>query len=292
MKSKSFVRFASRSAISAVLLITVGISCRREAENKPLLCYVGGTMRPAVEKLAEMYKKETGQSVEIDYAGSGELLIKIEQTHKGDLYICHDPFLAAARKKGIVRKSWTLAELSPVIVVPKGNPKKIGGLQDLTKPGIKLVLTHQMYSTTGHIVDRMISKYGLQGLNSNVVSRTRGGGAAANAVMLGSADAAIVWDAVAYLRHDSLDSIPIESRYQLKRGEDAVTTATFDRIEMDYIRVTLALLTTSRQPDRAGKFAEFMVAKRNRHIWDEFGFSPPDPTRGADDNSTSLKKNS
>lgn len=264
-------------AIAGVLF--AGSSCRRENGDKKLLCYVGGTMRPVVERLAKMYRKETGVEVELDYAGSGELLIKIEQTKRGDLYICHDPFMAAAQLKGLVRRSWVPASVAPVIVVPKGNPKNIQGLRDLTKPGIRVVLTHQQYSTTGHIVERIVTKYGLTNLYANVISRTRGGGAAANAVMLGTADAAIVWDAVAHLRREKLDAVPIEPDLRLKRGVDAVTTATFRRIEMDYIRVGMAVLTTSRQPVAAEKFAEFVASERNRHIWDEFGFSPPDPSR-------------
>jgi molybdate transport system substrate-binding protein len=165
-----------------------------------------------------------------------------------------------------------------VIVVQKGNPKKISGLRDLARPGLRVVLTHQEYSTTGQLVSRMTDKAGID-LGSNVVSRTRGGGAAANAVMLGTADAAVVWDAVAYLRRDKLDSVPLEPDVKLKRGVDAVTTATFKRIEMDYIRVTMASLSVSSQPEAASRFGDFVASEKNADVWKKFGFSAPDRAR-------------
>ena len=270
--------FFSPFILMSVMLIASS-SCRNKNSNPALLCYVGGTMRPVMEELAKNYQDETGQAVEIDYAGSGELLIKIQQTKMGDVYVCHDPFLAAADLKSLVIDGWTLASVSPVIVVPKGNPKHITGFRDLAKPGIRLVLSHKEYSTAGHLVTRMVANTGLNNLTSNIVSRTRGGGGAANAVMLGTADAAIVWNAAAFLRKEKLDIIPIEPGCKLQRGVDAVTTATFKRIDMDYIRVTAATLTTSKQPATAKAFGEYIASDKNRSVWDAYGFSPADHTR-------------
>ena len=44
-----------------------------------MTCHVGGTMRPVMHKLAEVYKAKSGQEVVINSAGSGELLATIEQ---------------------------------------------------------------------------------------------------------------------------------------------------------------------------------------------------------------------
>ena len=55
------------------------IGCKKDTppgSATPLHCYVGGTMRPAMEKLAADYEEQTGQKVVIDAAGSGELLIR------------------------------------------------------------------------------------------------------------------------------------------------------------------------------------------------------------------------
>ena len=58
-----------------VLLVPVSLAmlpgCREWPKTaRPLTCHVGGTMRPVMQKLAEMYEKETGQHIEINSARS------------------------------------------------------------------------------------------------------------------------------------------------------------------------------------------------------------------------------
>ena len=240
----------------------------------PLLCYVGGTMRPAMEELAKLYEQKTGRKVTMDFADSGQLMVKIEQTGIGDLYVAHDPFPAGVLKKGLGRRVWTTAVVDPLIVVAKGNPKGVQGFRDLAKPGLRVILSDDKYSTAGHVVARMAEKAGLTAaLNSNIVSRMRGGSEAVNAVLLGTADAAVVWRAVAVARAGKLDTVPLEQDLLLVKGVDAVTTATYGVIEMDCIHVGIVSLTSSKMPEAAAAFAEFVAAPENRSVWDKHGFA-------------------
>ncbi len=263
-----------------VLLCSCG---RREAPAAgagPLHCYVGGTMRPVMERLAAMYREKTGCEVLVDYAGSGELVIKLEQTGRGDLIVVHDPFAAYLMNRKLGARTWVAASLDPVIVVAKGNPKGIKGFRDLAGGGIRIVQSHQIYSTAGHIVERMAAIQGITGsLNSNIVSRTKGGGDAANAVIMGSSDASIVWNAVAKAREDKLDVVMLEDDVKLREGIDAVTTATYGVIDMDYVRVTITRLACSEQQELADDFAEFVASEANRDIWRQYGFSGTHPER-------------
>src|SRR3989339_183647 len=247
--------------------------------NTPLLCYVGGTMRPAVEEIIKLYEQKYNQKMSLDFSGSGELMIKIRQTQKGDIFIAHDPYLAAVQKEGLSDKGWVLASVTPVIVVQKGNPKKIKGFKDLTRKGLKIILTDDSYSTLGHLLPRIAEKAGVtQTLDPNVVSRPRSGSEAANAVSLGTADAAIVWDAVAHLRLDKLDIVPIEPAFRPISGVDAVTSATYGRMNMGNIKVTAALLKCSKNKIAAAQFGEFLAGPEAAPIWKKFSFGPAFPT--------------
>jgi len=233
-------------------------------------------MRPAMEELVRQYEAETGQKVEIDYGGSGENMIKAETTRRGDLYVAHDPFHGAMIRKGLAEEGWVVGAIKPMIAVPKGNPKGIAGLKDLTTPGIKIVLTDPQYSTTGHIYRVMFKKAGIEeAIATNVVTRTRGGGAAANQVVMGHADAAIVWNAVIHARREKLDAVDIETPYRPDPKVDAVTTATFGPIDMSHVRVTIDVLASSKQPEAARAFAEFVASARAEKVWEDFGFSLP-----------------
>ena len=262
------------------LAILTGLSgCKKQnpADSAPLLCYVSGTMRPAMERLAAHYERRTGVKVELDYGDSGSNLIRIRIQRRGDLYVAHDPFLSPLLNEGLGDRGWTLAALSPVIVVPKGNPKKIAGLADLGRDGLKIVLTDPDYSTLGHICPVMFEKTNLrEQIEANVATSMRMGGEAANAVALGRFDAGIVWNAVAHLRRDKLEAVTIEPAHRPHPDVDAVTSATFGQIDMSNIKVFIATLTCSEQPAAARKFAEFCASPPGKAVFAELGFSPAD----------------
>lgn len=281
-------------AMRAGLLVTTLwlVGCEPEGGKPELLCYVGGTMRPALEVLAKQWEAKTGQKVLIDYADSGSLLIKIENTKKGDLYVCHDPFAGALNKKGLDGKVWAIAALTPMIAVPKGNPKTIADVRDLVKPEIRVGLTDAEYSTLGHICPVMFKKAGIldamtaKEKDGKNLTRSRMGGQMANGVIVGSLDAAIVWDAVIGTpkRREKLDAVDIGKGYRPHPETDAVTTATYGVIDMSSIKVTIATLKCSKQTEAATKFAEYVAGPEARKVFDEFGYTPiaagaaPEPT--------------
>ena len=275
--------------LAAVVMAAAGLlaGCGGEpTEETPLRCYVGGTMRPAMEELAKSYEAQTGRHVELDFADSGASIIKVETTGRGDLIVVHDPFHVALARKGLSQGGWLVATMKPMIAVPKGNPKGIHGLRDLARPGLRLVLTDAERSTVGHLVTRMLKKAGLEeAVEKNVVSRARMGGEAANAVVLGHADASIVWNAVIFLRSDKLEAVAIEPDYQLIPGVDVVTSPTFGRIDMGVSKVTIDVLKCSRQPAAAREFAEFCASDKAQEVWQRLGFSPlpPGPRTLADE---------
>ncbi len=262
-------------ALAGTLLAACGESGSGQPKpHKPLHCYVGGTMRPVMEKLARLYEAKTGQKVDMDSAGSGELLIRIQTQQTGDLYVSHDPFSDMLMARGLGLQGWTMAVVTPVIVMPKGNPKGIKSVRDLARPGLKLAMTDPRKSTAGHIVPVIFDKAGLrEQIEANIVKHSRGSGQAADWVGIGDVDAAILWNAVAHRRSDKLDAVPIDAEYAPISGIDAVTSATKKVYDIGRIKVTIATLKCSKQPEAAAKFAEFVMANRSL-LADEFGFSP------------------
>ncbi|NDP21991.1 MAG: molybdate ABC transporter substrate-binding protein [Paludibacter sp.] len=260
-----------------LLIVIVAITgCKQKDTN--LICYVGGTMRPPMEEIIKQYEKETGIKINLDYGGSGELLTRIKETKKGDLMVVHDPFFAETERKGLVEAGWAVAYLKPVIIVAKGNPNMINNIYDLGKPGIKVVLTDPIYSTTGYIVKAMFNKMDSASvirIKQNVVSNMRGGYEAANAVVLKTADATIAWDAVAFLRKDEVDVIPINPEVMPKPSVDAITSATFGAVDLGKIKVTLGLLKCSSNKEGALKLAKFICSESSKKIWQKYGFSTP-----------------
>ena len=223
-----------------------------------------------------MYEQRTGQKVEINSAGSGELLAHIDSHKEGDVYVCHDPFLDILMKRGLAEAGWTVAELTPVIVVRRGNPKRIKGLTDLARPDVELFLTDYRRSSLGRMLETIFGKAGIdfEQLNRDKkIGTHRQGSHAANMVRMRNADAAMCWNAVAHLQQDALDVVPIPEEHLPIPHVDAVTSATGKEYALTPMRVTVATLKCSGQPDAARRFAEFVASEQAGRVFGEFGFS-------------------
>ena len=258
-----------------------GCSKPNSEAKKALLVHVGGTMRPVFEKLSKTYEKKTGQSVEINSAGSGELLANIEMQKEGDLYVSHDPFLDIIMHRKLAEDGWTIGDLFPVIIVQKGNPKGISNLKDLARSDVKLALTDFKLSTLGRMLPTIFKKSGmnLAQLNQDKnITIHRSGSYVANLVVMKHADAALVWKAVAHLREKDLDTIPITDSLPVPYV-DAVTSATQKSYPLTPVRVTICSLKCSDQPKEAEAFMKFIVSKDARKVLEDYGFGVSDALR-------------
>jgi ABC-type molybdate transport system substrate-binding protein len=273
LKNKLFVYLCS-----VLFLVGCGDSSNNkvsgQSKMKPLICHVGGTMRPIMENLAKVYEKETGQKIEINSAGSGELLAHIELQKEGDLYVCHSPFMDILMHKKLGSDGWAIGELYPVIIVQKGNPKKIKSLQDLTRKDIDLFLTDYKLSTLGRMMPTIFAKAGInfEELNKNKrIETNKSGGYVANIIKTKNADAGIVWNVVAKLRRDGLDTIKI-NKYLPIPGIDMVTSATNKMYPLTPVRVSISTLKCSTQPIEAEKFAKFLTSPRFIKVFEDAGY--------------------
>ena len=254
------------------LIMVVQVMAADKVE--PLLVHVGGTMRPAMGELCALFEKESGIKAEINYNDSGSIITAIRTTGKGDVCMVHDPFGALMEKQGLIDKIYTVASLTPVIAVAKGNPKGIKGVSDLVRNDVKVGLTDAMYSTAGHIVNVVIRKAGVTAdMGKKDITRARDGGSMANAVKLGSLDAAIVWNAVVFSRREALDAVPIEPSLLPVADVDAVTTATYGTIDMSSTKVQVMTLKGSRHIEAARKLVELVNSERGRLVFAKRGFS-------------------
>ena len=254
---------------------------KRQATPEALLIHMGGTITPAFKEMVSQYTKKTGHPVETSVAGSGELLANIEMRKEGDLFVCHDPFLEIAMQRGLGDDGWTLAEISPVIVVQKGNPKHIRGLQDLTRPDVRLALTDFDRSTLGHMLSTIFGKANINldelMKRKNIIIH-RSGSHVANLVAMNSADAALVWDAVWYLRRDKLDRIDID-KYLPVPGVDTVTSATGKRYFLTPVKYSMCSLKCSTHPEQVKSFVDFAMSEEGRKILKDYGFEVPQKIR-------------
>ena len=97
----------------------------RSAQRLVVYCAAGmqGPVQDAIDEYQRYYQQQHGRAVRIDveYAGSGTLLSRLQVERTGDLYLAgDDSFIDTARQRGLVDESLPLAAMTPVIALAEG----------------------------------------------------------------------------------------------------------------------------------------------------------------------------
>jgi len=253
-----------------------GAKCFRDnhyqVPGKQLRIGCGSSMRPPVEELAKLFEKQTGRETLRDYGGSGTVLLHIEESKEGDVYICHDPFAYMCEQKKISERWHTIAYLEPVLAVQKGNPKDVKGLKDLMRDDLKIGLSHRQYSTRGRILWVIFKKHGMAEKLEKTAFFEERTHTLVNQLKLGAVDVATLWDAPARAMAE-IDVVPIEEEYKV----DAVTSATSGKTySLKHVKVTLVRLNISKEPLLAAQFAKICLSDEGRKILKKHCFSLPE----------------
>ncbi len=230
-----------------------------------LKIYCGaGMQQPMDEIKTEFEKKYPNIKINYDYGGSGALYSKIEMTNKGDLYLPGAYFyVEKLNKEGKILKYENITKHIPVIVVKRGNPKKINSLEDLGKNNIKVALGEENIAI-GRASKKIFSNYiKINGEKGNttvekILNNTVVRGATVKQVLmyveLNNVDGAIVWRADA-LSSDKVDIIPINEKY------NTIKT------------IPLSILKSTDHLTESELFYNYVLSEENgKKIFEKYGF--------------------
>lgn len=230
-----------------------------DSDRGDLLVYCAAGSKPPVEEAANAFSEEFGVTVQLNYGGSGTLLSNLKVTNQGDIYIAADSsYTDLAREAGIVQKALPVAKQTPVIAVPKGNPKGVSGIADLLEQDLRIAFANPDAASIGRTTKKLLEQQGTWAAVNELISKH---GVfkptvtyVASDVKLGTVDAGIIWDANA-AQFPELEIIPIE-------GSDAFTQ-----------NVTIGILKNSKQPTLALEFAHYLSApEKGIPIFEKHGF--------------------
>ena len=256
-----YVLIAAAAVILAVLgllLIDMGNPNSRGSSNSSnpsgngeltsgLFMYCAAGIQRPVTQIAADYEREYGISIQLQYGGSNTLLNQIQVGKTGDLYLAaDDSYVKMAQEKGLAKESIAVAFMRPVIVVANGNPKSIKGIDDLLREDVKTALGNPEQAAVGRKTRKLLKASGhwerleMHVTETGVFQPTVP--QVANSVKVGSVDAAIVWD----------------TTVAMYTGLQAIHTPELDKGLADN---TIGILTSSRHPTAALRFARYMAAR-------------------------------
>jgi len=234
--------------VAIIYLMTRGGGDGENIGKLHLAC--AANMRKPMEELMAQYTGKYKIVIEADYDGSGSLLGKLQaegdsarQEKRGDLYLAaDDSYIRQAREKGLVAESLPVAFMRPVIAVQKGNPKEIGGVEDLLGQDLKVAVCNPDQAAVGRSARKVLRESGLwDRLEKKVTVMKPKVTDLANDVKLGAVDAAIVWDSTVAM-YPELEAV----------GDPL--------LDKEKVNVTLGIVSSSRNPSSALRFARFVAS--------------------------------
>jgi len=230
----------------------------QEIRAEDIHLFAGAGLRQPVDQLVDMFQKEIGNRVFVDYAGSGHLIARVIASGRGDLFLSPSLYyIRALEKEGMVDSFRGIVSNTPVIGVNRDREQLIRSFEDLARPGVRLALGDPEAMAYGRIATEILEKSGMkQEILKNVVVQGATVKQLALYVAQGDADASIIGRADAIQYKDRIRIIPIPDKY-------IVTEV-----------IAIALLKDAASRPEAIQFRDFMSSAKAIDIFRQFGFLP------------------
>jgi molybdate transport system substrate-binding protein len=262
----------------ALILVTVTAISGACATSQPgapaggttpgeLTVFAAASLTESFKAIGEDFGRANGGiKVTFNFAGSPQLAQQLAQGALADVFAsANQKQMDAVVDSGRVEKDTarTFARNRLVVVAPKDNPGRVAKLEDLSKPGLKLVLAAKEVPV-GQYALEMLDKAEKQSgpgagfrdaVLENVVSYEQDVKAVLAKVTLGEADAGVVYTS----------DIAREARDKVTRVDvpDAVNVIA---------SYPIAVVKDGKQTDLARKFVEFVRSPAAQTVLVEYGF--------------------
>jgi molybdate transport system substrate-binding protein len=243
--------------ISFVLLTSL-VYPVRGAQAGDLHLFSSAGLRQPVDRLIDMFQKETGHKVFVDYAGSGHLIARIIASRQGDLFLSASIYyIQSLEKEDMVDSYREIVSNTPVIGVNRDKAQLISSFKDLARPGVRLALGDPEAMAFGRIAMEILERSKMkEEIMKNVVVQAATVKQLALYVAQGDADASIIGRADAMQYKDKINIVSIPEEY----------------IQTEV--VAIALLRNAAARPEAIQFRDFMASAKAIDVFKQFGFLP------------------
>ncbi len=241
-------------------LFFVGCTTKRSSDKaKSITVFCGSASKPAMEEIAGLFEREKNIKVNMIFGGSGTLLSQIELSKQGEIYIPGSPdYISIAKKKKLLVEGSEriLSYLVPAIITPKGNPKNIHSLEDLTKPGVRVGIGNPKTVCLGLYAIELLEKNELmESVLKNTITFGASCSKTANLAAMNQLDAILGWRVFHFWNSERMEYIPIVPE-KIPR--------------ISYIPISIPIHTKDVNLSRT--FIDFVLSKKGRAVYEKFGY--------------------
>ena len=210
----------------------------------------------AAASLTEVFQ-EIDPDAKFSFAGSDELATQIQEGAPADVYAAASPkYPTQLHEDGLVEEPQIFATNRLVLVVPSGNPAGIQSVDDLAKPGVKLVIGAEGVPI-GDYTRQVLETMGAENVLDNVVSNEEDVKGVLAKVASGDADAGFVYVTDAKAAGDDVESIELPDEAQAK------------------VEYPIAIVSDAPHSEAAQQFVDLVMSDEGQQKLREAGFGPP-----------------
>ncbi len=203
-----------------------------------------------------------GTSVAFNFGSSGDLAASIESEGTADVFAsASGTYMDEVSDKVGVTGRADFAQNRLVVITPPDNPAGISSLQDLTKPGVQVVLAAAGVPV-GDYARQALQTAGIEkAVMANVVSNEEDDASVVAKITAGEADAAIV-----YVSDVTSAVAPQVTAVSIPDAVNVIAT------------YPIAVVTGTSNTDAAQTFVDYVTGPQGQATLADFGFLPPPST--------------
>lgn len=257
--------FPSLALLLTLFLAACAPSTPIAAEPRTLTVFAAASLTDAFGEMEKNFEAANPSvTVTFNFAGSQALRTQIEQGAPVDVFAS-----ANSKEMDALVGGKFIAEGTPqlfltnklVVILPAGNPAGVEKLEDLAKPGLKLVLAAEEVPVGNYSrqsLEKMNGSFGADFKDkvlANLVSNEDNVKQVVAKVQLGEADAGIVYTSDAVAAPD-LKAIEIPTELNI------------------IAKYPIAALSKSDNADLAGAFVAYVLSPEGQAILKKWGFGP------------------
>jgi molybdate transport system substrate-binding protein len=239
---------------AAVMMLLPQASSARSEGSGRLTVFAAASLTDVLPKIAPLPR--------YGFAGSDQLAFQIQQGAPADVFLAASPkYPELLYKQGLVQKPVQFATNTLVLIVPKANPAGIHTADDLTEPGVKIVIGDPSVPV-GAYTRTVLANLGISAaVLKNVVSQETDVRSVLAKVALGEADAGFVYITDAKTVKGKVGVIAIRESVQ------------------PHVVYEAAVVKSSPHLQAAYRFLTRLIRPAAQQTLERFGFGPrPMPT--------------
>lgn len=247
----------SMRLVARAVVITLGLSivtgcASASSETRTLTVFAASSLTEVFTEMGRTYRRShPAVRFRFLYAGSPELLDRLGEREPADVLATADA-VTMDGAASFVERPVGIARTAMTIAVAPGNPRRIRGLTDLARPGLRVVLAAPAVPA-GRYARQIMRKAGVSVRPQSEETSAR---AVLDEVRTGQADAGIVYITDMRSARAAASSVPIPA--------DQNVTATY----------FAAPVRDAGGADTARAFTAWLTSAQARALFARYGFAP------------------